>query len=261
MNILIADDEQTAIKNLTRVLRKIVPDASVDEADEAGLALCLCEEKNMDVAFLDINMPDMDGLTLAKKIKQIQPLTNIIIVTAYPEFALDAFKLYASDYILKPALTGDVRRALMNLRNPVREYRKGLYVQCFGFFAVFYDGRAIRFGRAKAKELFAYLIDRKGAECSNAQLRAVLWADEVKDDEKQRRYFAQVVYALRTTLKELDCEEIFIQRRDSYAIVPDKIECDYYQALNKEPEALARYEGEYMSQYEWAEMRIGSIKL
>lgn len=259
MNILIVDDEQTAIRNLERVLRKIVPDASVDKADEAELALDFCREKDMDVVFLDINMPDKDGLTLAKEIKRIRPQVNIIMVTAYAEYALDAYKLYVSDYILKPAATGDVRRSLTNLRNPVQEYRKGLYAQCFGSFAVFYDGKAVKFRRKKTKELFAYLIDRKGAECSNAELRAVLWADDVKDDERQRHYFAQIVYELRTKLEELGCEEVFIQRRDAYAIVPDKIACDYYFALNKNPGALARYEGEYMSQYGWAEMRIGNV--
>ena len=259
MNILIMDDEITAINNLARVLRKVVPDASVDKADEAETALLICAQKNLDVVFLDINMPDMDGLTMAKEIKKLQPLTNIVMVTAYEQYALDALKLYVSDYILKPAITEDVRNALIHLRNPVKEYRKGLYVQCFGSFAVFFNGDPVRFGRAKVKELFAYLIDRKGAECSNAELRAVLWKDNVKDDEKQRHYFAQIVYAFRSRLEELGCADIFFQRRDAYSIVPGRIQCDYYEALKGEGNAILRYEGEYMSQYDWAETRIGMI--
>lgn len=260
MNILIVDDEQTAIRNMVRVLKKIVPEACTYKADSAQAAISFCRETLFDVVFLDINMPDMDGLSLAKQIKKLGPNTNIVMVTAYPEYALDALKLYVSDYILKPVVTEDVRKALIHLRNPVQEHRKGLYVRCFGSFAVFYDGKAVKFGRAKTKELFAYLIDRKGAECSNAELRAVLWEDEVKNDENQRHYFAQLVYELRMKLEELGCTDIFSQSRDAYAIVPDKIECDYYRALDKDPAALASYEGEYMSQYEWAEMRIGSIE-
>ena len=58
-------------------------------------------------------------------------------------------------------------------------------------------------------------------------------------------------------MEELNISDIFVQSRDSYAIVPEKIPCDYYQALDSNPQELARYEGEYMSQYEWAQMRVG----
>ncbi|MBR1628187.1 MAG: response regulator [Lachnospiraceae bacterium] len=259
MNIMIVDDERTAINNLVRILRKLVPQASIDKVEEAEEALSICRTKKPDVIFLDINMPDMDGLAMAKEINRLQPQTNIVMVTAYEEYALDAMKLYVSDYILKPAITGDVRNALIHLRNPIHEFRKGLYVQCFGSFAVFFDGEPVRFSRAKIKELFAYLIDRRGAECTNSELRAVLWRDSVKDDEKQRKYFAQIVYEFRSLLEELGCSEVFSQRRDAYAIVPDKIHCDYYEALKGDKEVLIHYEGEYMSQYEWSEERIGII--
>ena len=259
MNILVVDDEQTAINNLIRVLKKVVPDAVIQQSDEAEEALNLCRNYTFDVVFLDINMPDKDGLTLAGEIKKLIPVINIIIVTAYPEHALEAYKLYVSDYIMKPVTREDLSNALLNLRIPLKKERKGIYVQCFGDFVVFFDGKAVSFGRAKTKELFAYLIDRKGAQCTNAQLRAALWGDHASDDDKQRHYFAQITYELRSKLEELGVSDIFIQSRDSYAIVPEKIVCDYYQALDQNPQELARYEGEYMSQYEWAEMRLGIL--
>lgn len=259
MDVLIVDDERTALKNLTRVLKKVVPDAVIAETDESDGALKLCREAIFDVVFLDINMPDKDGLTLAKEIKQIRPGINIVIVTAYPEYALKAYKLYVSDYLMKPVSTEDLKNTLANLRNPLKQERKGLYVQCFGDFVVFFDGKAVNFGRAKTKEMFAYLIDRKGAQCTNAQIRAALWGDYVRDDKKQWHYLAQIAYELRSKLEELGIGEIFVQSRDSYAIVPEKIPCDYYQALEKNPQEFARFEGEYMRQYEWAEMRVGII--
>ena len=257
---MIVDDEQTAVLNLKRILKKLVPDAALYMTTKPERAFGLCRERDMDVVFLDIRMPDKDGLTLAREIREIRPDTNIIIVTAHPEYALDAFKLYASDYILKPAVTEDVKKALLNLRKPVKQHREGLYVQCFGHFTVFYDGKPMKFGRSKIQELFAYLIDRRGATCSNAQLRAVLWKDDVRDDDRQRHYFAQIVHEFRDRLSQIGCGEIFVQSRDSYAVVPELIECDYYHALRKEQDFLADFTGEYMSQYEWADMRVGTIE-
>ena len=259
MNILIVDDERTALKDLERALRKVVPEAKVDMADEVDAALSLCREYVYDVVFLDIRMPEKDGLSLAAEMKQIRPMMNIVMVTAYPQYALDAMKLYVSDYILKPAMTEDLKKALANLRNPVRQQQKGLYVRCFGNFEVFWNGETVRFSRAKVKELFAYLIDRKGSTSTNAELRAILWKDDATDDQKQRKYFAQIVYELRQKLEELGCGDILAQSRDSYALIPEKIPCDYYMAVDRNADAMLRYEGEYMNQYEWAVNRLGIL--
>ena len=257
MNVLIVDDEKTALKQVSRVLRSVASDAIIKKTSDVDDALQLCRETAFDVVFLDVEMPSMDGLTLAKEIKDIRPMTNIVIITAFQEYALEAYKLYVSDYVLKPVTHENLKNALSNLRNPIREKRKGLYVRCFGDFAVFFNARPVAFGRAKTKEMFAYLIDRKGAECTNAQIRAVLWGDRVSDDDKQRHYFAQITYELRVKLDEWGLADIYIQSRDSYAIVPDGIPCDYYEALRSKD--FERFEGEYMAQYEWAEFRIGNI--
>lgn len=256
MNILLVDDEASALRDLHRVMKTAVaPEDEIFTARDTGTALALCKEKMIDVAFLDIKMPDMDGLTLAAEMKRIHPLINMIMVTAYPGYALDALKLYVSDYILKPADPEEVKKALLHLRHPVSRPGKGLFVQCFGQFEVFYDGKPVPFRRAKVKELLAYLIDRRGATVTNTQLRAILWMDGAKDEMKQRKYFAQLVYELQGQLNELGLSDVFRHQRDSYAIVPDKIPCDFYRALARDVQALSGYQGEYMSQYEWAAYR------
>lgn len=203
-------------------------------------------------------MPGRDGLSLVKELKELRPMLNIVMVTAYQEYAYDAMRLYVSDYILKPAMPEDVKRALQNLRNPIGAGKKHLYIQCFGNFEVFCDGSLVHFKRAKAKEMFAYMIDRKGASSTNAELCAVLWEDST--GEKARSgYFAQVVHALRASLKELGCEEIFVHSRNAYAIVPEMIDCDYYRMLAGEDQAASTFHGEYMTQYSWAENTRASL--
>jgi two-component SAPR family response regulator len=260
VKILLVDDEESALRDLSRLMSTAVSDAEIQATDQVDNAIELCRETDFDVAFLDINMPGSDGLTLAKKLKRLRPMINIVIVSAYPEYAMDALKIYVSDYILKPALPKDIKQALGNLRNPVKSTQRGLYVQCFGNFEAFFDGKPLHFGRTKVKELFAYLIDRRGASSTNAELRAILWQDGVNDSKKQRKYFAQIVFELIGKLEELGLSDILVHRRDSYAFIPEKISCDYYLALKQDPEALSRYEGEYMSQYEWANHRIGVLE-
>ena len=90
---------------------------------------------------------------------------------------------------------------------------------------------------------------------TNTQLRAILWMDEVREDERQRKYFAQLIHELQNWLEERELSDIFIHRRDSYAVAPEKIACDYYRALAHDARALSMYQGEYMCQYEWAAYR------
>ena len=156
MDVLIVENEKTALKQISRVLRNVASDAIIKKTSDVDEALQLCRERAFDVAFLDIEMPSKDGLTLAREIKDIRPITNIVIITAFPEYALEAYKLYVSDYVLKPVTHENLKNALSNLRNPIREKRKGLYVRCFGDFAVFYDARPLYFGRAKTKEMCNY---------------------------------------------------------------------------------------------------------
>ena len=256
MNILIVDDEEAVLRYLSRMFEKTIPGALITVSDSSQKALDLCVKEHFDVAFLDINLPGIDGLTLAKRMLRSCPIMNIIIVTAYPQFALDAVKLYVCDYIIKPPLPEDIQKALSHLRYPIVSTRTGLYVQCFGNFEVFYNGESVHFGRAKTKEFFAYLIDRRGTAATNAEIRAVLWKDEPNEADKQRKYIAQISYELRTLLEQYSLSDIFVQSRDSYAIAPESIQCDYYIALSKNAEILTRYGGDYMSQYEWAKYRV-----
>ena len=74
------------------------------------------------------------------------------------------------------------------------------------------------------------------------------------DEEKQQKYFAIIVHDLRSKLEELGLSDIFLQSRNAYAIVPDKINCDYFDALAQNE--LDGYKGEYMTQYNWAVHRF-----
>ena len=103
----------------------------------------------------------MSGLELALELKRLQPGVHIIFVTGFSQYAVDAFAMHASGYLLKPATEEAVLRELTFLYQE-REAGARVRVKTFGGFDVYVDGEPLRFGRAKSKELFAYLVDRRG---------------------------------------------------------------------------------------------------
>ena len=263
MNILIVDDEKAAIENLKEVLEEIFGDkASLSTANRAEKALKIVEESSetFDVAFLDIEMPKMSGLELAVKIKDMSPKTDIIMVTAYSEYALDALRLHVSDYLLKPATPDDVQRALDNLHRPEekKEPEPGtLRVICFGNFEVFAGDKPVVFRRSRTKELFAYLVDRRGAACTMGELMGVLYEDENSDSRKS--WMRMLIQDMRKTFEALGMGDVIIKAWNTVAVNTSMLDCDYYKMLDGNPSALNDYYGEYMTQYSWAEMSLRHI--
>ncbi len=102
MNILIADDELPARSELHYILKSLAPDAEFEEATNGEQALRLIEKSPVDVVFLDIRMPGLDGLAVAAMLIEGPRPPLIVFATAYDEHALKAFDLAALDYVVKP---------------------------------------------------------------------------------------------------------------------------------------------------------------
>ena len=260
MNILIVDNEKAAIDNLKEVLGEIFGDeATLSTANRAEKALKLVEEaaESYDIAFLDIEMPKMSGLELAVRIKTISPDTDIIMVTAYSEYALDALRIHVSDYLLKPATAEDVRRALDNLDRSEEKTASEpdkLRVICFGNFEVFFNDKPVVFRRSRTKELFAYLVDRRGAACTMGELMGILYEDDNSDSRKS--WMRMLIQDMRKSFDALGMGDVVIKAWNTVAVNTSLIECDYYKLLDGNPNAINDYHGEYMTQYSWAEMSL-----
>lgn len=260
MRVLVVDDSRLSASSLVRVLERIDVSVHPKVVSSAAEALESLDQQHFDVAFLDIEMPGINGLELARQLKLRHPLTNVVYVTGYPEYALDAWSTQASAFLVKPVDEQDVRRALDNLRIPVtNQDGSGLFVQCFGNFEVFYDGVPVAFERYHTKELLAYLVDRKGALVSMGELMAVLWEDR-PDTPSLRSQLRTLISDLRRTLSDLGYGQAVVKRRGGIAIAIDVDECDYYAFLAGNPDALNQYHGEYMCQYSWAESTVAQLE-
>ena len=162
MIAIAVDDEMLMLGALVSAV-KASPDISeVVQFSGCDDALAFVKENSVDIAFLDINMRGMGGLALAEKIIDSCPDCKIVFCTGYEEYAVSAFKLHASGYLLKPVSTKDVQAEIDNIKG-IRKNEKPLSVKCFGNFEVYVQGEKLTFKRSKTKELFAFLIDRNGA--------------------------------------------------------------------------------------------------
>lgn len=119
MNILIADDVKLIMEDLVREVQEIFPAAVIDGVISALHAVELSKHTAYDVALLDIDMPDLDGLTLAKQLIASNPSINIIFVTGYKEYALGAHEMFCSAFLIKPVGHRALKKAFENLRKPV----------------------------------------------------------------------------------------------------------------------------------------------
>lgn len=136
---------------------------------------------------------------------------------------------------------------------------KRLRVQTFGNFEVFYDGKPVHFSRSRTKELFAYLIDRRGAGSTMGELISVLWEGR-PDTDSVRSQLRSLITDLRNTFRQLDEKSIIIKQRDLIAVDPDRVDCDYYRFLAGDKGAVNAFRGEYMSNYSWAETTVGALQ-
>ncbi|MEG2187300.1 MAG: response regulator [Clostridia bacterium] len=261
MNIIAADDERIALQLLISSIHEAVPEAQVHGFGSGEEALAFGSENPCEVAFLDINMSDVDGIALAKHLKQVNPMVNIIFVTAYKKYAMEALSLHSSGYIMKPATKEKIEHELEHLRHPVSMHTKHkVWIQCFGNFEVFADGEPIKFAYSKTKELLAFLVDRKGAFCSNGEIIAALWEDD-SNSAKRNSYLRDLRADLLTTFTAFGAEECIRRQHGVMAVSLDKIACDYYNWMQGDIEAINAYRGEYMSQYSWGEFTHGGIEM
>jgi two-component SAPR family response regulator len=253
MIAIAVDDEQLMLGALVKAIKASEDITAVTGFTSCEDALDFIKNNSVDIAFLDINMRGMGGLSLAEKIIGFCPDCKIVFCTGYEEYAISAFRLHASGYLMKPISAADVQGEIDNIKG-IRRSQKPLTVKCFGNFEVFAKGEKLTFKRSKTKELFAFFVDRNGAGVTVAEIGAALWEND--EDQKNHNYIHQLFRDLRQSLEAIGMDEIFERNNYFYSINPEKLDCDYYSYLKTgKPE----FRGEYMSQYSWAEQTCGLL--
>ncbi len=243
MHTITVDDEQPAVNSLLRLLRQVDPCGQHAGMVHTDQFLDYINTHDVDIAFIDVDLYDTDGLSLTKKLAKTHPELNVILYTGHPEFKPNALDLFVSGYRVNPVTRATLEQALTHLRYPIRNVR----VQCFGFFEVFVNDKPLKFGRKDSKEVFAYLVDRRGAQVSDEMIRYLLWSED-EDNDKKRSYVRNIIYDIRNTFASVGIEEIIISHPRYYCINVNKIKCDYYDWLKGKSVPTVQLH-EYMEQF------------
>ncbi|OCS92671.1 response regulator [Caryophanon latum] len=190
-----------------------------------------------DILFLDIAMPKMNGIELATHIQSDN--CQLVFTTAYTHYALDALKLEASDYLLKPIMPENIeaitpkllkKHKMQQMYNEVNDIRnkKEPFIHCFGTFTVFASQeQAIKWPTRKVEELFAYLLTHHQCIVNKWRLSEDLWPN------KGMNNIYNSVYLLNKTLKEFHLPIRVVNKNEGYMLeFLEKVKVDMHAFQN-----------------------------
>ncbi len=264
MKIIYVDDEKAALINYQYDNKERTDIKEQAYFQKPYEAIAYVSEHEVDAAFLDITMPEMDGIELGKELKKINPLIEIIYVTGYDNYALEAYKVGGRAYLSKPYTEEELDNAYALLKRLISTHNteetqtkqvdesKKIHMRTFRNFDMVVDGTIIAFTNAKAKELLALLVDHRGGSVTSAQIFYKLWEGK-EYNSTTSTYVRRTIRALRQQLEECGVSEILVTSRAMQSVDTSKFTCDYYEVLDGSQEYAKAYKGYYMTQYSWSE--------
>ena len=249
MKVILVDDEPLSL-NLFKIECGNMPGFDVvGFFDNAADALKYAADHPVDFALLDIDMPEMNGIELAQRLRQYRPGMIVIFVTAHPEYSADAIHARADFVVFKPYEREDILDALERARLLSERQKKRIRFRTFGHFDLFVDGRLVNFKSSKAKELLALCVSRMGGEVTIHEMVGTLWGDT----GDQGLGYRTTIKALNDTLKAVDADDMLLRKRSVLCLDTSQFDCDLMEFKAGKTEAVNAYHGEFMQQYAWAE--------
>ncbi|MEF3311212.1 response regulator [Paenibacillus sp. GYB004] len=277
LRTIIIDDELPALDWMKRLL---TGSGSVELAGVYTNPMDALEQlgsEPIDVVFLDIEMPDINGLEFSGHIVEISPSTDIVFVTAYHQYALEAFERHAVDYVLKPASPDRIGATLAKLAArrrqsagpAVKSGGAGEGIRCFGRFDWLRDnepGGAVKWRTTKERELAAFLVHNGNEWVQKEKILDALWGQDHID--QSRAYLYTCIYTLRKKLSAMGLERLLQSEQNGYRLDVASIGCDAAEfskvcegeqpvdaaSIAKMVRAVSLYRGDYLEEdgYFWA---------
>ena len=263
---VLIDDERPALRAMEYLLKdnKLIEISAV--FTDPIEAIIKIKEIMPQIVFLDINMPQLQGIDVASKILDICPRTDIVFVTAYSKYAVEAFELCALDYILKPIVKERLEKTLIRLneKHPIchSSENQRLIIKCFGKFQIGWaNAEPIKWRSEKTKELFAFLLQNREREVTKDEIIESLWTH--CELQKAVHQLHNGIYYIRKTLEAYGVEESQMLLNGSYCLRLRNVEFDvmlFQQSLSTINNmtsletlevAVALYEGDYLDKADW----------
>ncbi|MCF0128128.1 MAG: response regulator [Pseudobutyrivibrio sp.] len=252
MNIIYVDDENASIERFVYYMNKLDMPHYYEVFEDPLESIEFVKENKVELAILDIEMPNMSGIILAEKLHEIDRNIRIIFITSFTQYALDAFGVDAIGYLVKPyseeGLLKEIEKAVR--MTDYREQR--IVVQTMPTFEVWLDGNIVPLPHNKQRELLALMVDKRGRSMNVSEIISYLWEDK-PDDDNSKSLVRVTFKRLRDTMAELGIDSMLDENLNLRAINPKAFECDYYKLLDGDKRATEQYNGSYMVEYSWAE--------
>jgi len=229
IQIAAVDDEIHTLKRFERMVQNYQEIELCGLFESGEQLLAYLKEHTLDAVFLDIEMSELNGLVLSQQIQDMNENIDIVFITAFNQYAVEAFELQAVDYIMKPLKKERLEKTLNRLLKTNVEIAKPgkPFIQCFGDFEVFINGEAMVWKNSKAKEILAFLIHKSGVSVNWEKIADAVWPEY--DYEKAQTNFHANTYLLRKRLAKEGRSQILEAGRGNYRIVKDELDCDLYQ--------------------------------
>ncbi|GIP30173.1 hypothetical protein J23TS9_53030 [Paenibacillus sp. J23TS9] len=283
MKIILVDDEHLALRKMERLLQ--ARDGFDTEVDILGSfqspasALEAAGELAPDLAFLDIEMPEMSGFVLAERLLELDPSMQIVFVTAYQDFAIKAFEINALDYLLKPVHASRLAVTMNRVSGSAADAPVRSVMLCclrsLHFMDEHREMQSFPWKTLKAPELFAYLLYYRDKTVSKQALMDLLWPEyEIK---KATTQLHTAIYQIRRMIKTYELDIKIKYQNESYrlewgtvALDADTWESSLRDAPPVTPGTLEQhlsimemYTGDFLEEhrYAWAEPEEERIRL
>ncbi len=179
IHTIVVDDEWYSLTEICDLAEKTGVMSVEGRFQNGADALREADQIHPQAAFIDIEMPEMDGLTLAEKLLENDPDMKIVFITGWNKYAVAAFELNALDYIMKPVNRARFEKMAQRLQAELSsrgtDGKAAPSISCFGKFEVLQNGIPVVWQRTKAEELFALLVLNANAYVGKEVILKNLW--------------------------------------------------------------------------------------
>lgn len=257
MKVILVDDEPIMIKSFIRQASGIELFSNITTFNYPEEALDFAKNNQVDVALLDISMPQMTGIELAKELQKLRDNIIIVFISAHDNYVRESNQLNADSYIVKPYTRTTIEQLSERIQLLSKRQEKEIYVQMFGRFNVFKDGKPVPLV-GKAKEILALVASRNGKEISNEEIYSTIWENRGYSNEQMKVYY-NALRRLKDALKEGGVENILISTQRGQIFNTEIVDCDYYSWKNSDSGTREKFEGEFLTEYSWGEVILAGL--
>lgn len=238
--VILVEDELFVLNYMKKMLmefRDLIVVAAYSSPEEVLVSF---DSLKVDAAFLDIEMPRMNGIELARKLTDKNHDLLIVFTTAHSKYAIDAFGVEAIDYLLKPINSEDISRVIKRLNkikpklsqmeikeqeNLESEFITAYKIRCFGRFEIRNGANQIlKWPTKKAEEVFAYFLIHQGDYINKWELLDKFWPE--MEEERGLHNLYNTIYRVKLVIKTLPFLLNIEKINEGYVLKADEVLTD-----------------------------------